>query len=172
MSSGINPQTPKKNYKATAGAVLCCCRLCRSTGEVHFKNIFAKGNSSLLSTAEEIYGRSLEKDDLPHLLCRPCERRLKSFKEFKLKITATQDSFERVKRCIEVSPSVPRTSSKRAKDSVERSSRRGLNFNAKEIEVKSHQYPSIFPLSQFSCFQAFSTHISDKQALKRPRLFR
>ena len=47
-------------YKATAGAVLCCCRLCRSTGEVHFKNIFAKGNRTLLSTAEEIYGRSLE----------------------------------------------------------------------------------------------------------------
>ena len=93
MSSGINPQTPKKTYKATAGAVLCCCRLCRSTGEVHFKNIFAKGNRALLSTAEEIYGRSLEKDDLPHLLCRPCERRLKSFQEFKLKITVTQDSF-------------------------------------------------------------------------------
>ena len=124
----VNPQTPKKTYKATAGAVLCCCSLCRSTGEVHFKNIFAKGNRALLSTAEEIYGRSLEKDDSPHLLCSPCERRLKSFQEFKLKITATQDSFERVKRCIEVSPSVPRTSSKSAKDSVQRSSRRGLNL--------------------------------------------
>ena len=128
MSSGINPQTPKKTYKATAGAVLCCCSLCRSTGEVHFKNIIAKGNRALLSTAEEMYRRSLEKDDSPHLLCSPCERRLKSFQEFKLKITATQDSFERAKMCIEVSPSVPRTSSKSAKDSVQRSSRRGLNL--------------------------------------------
>ena len=84
MSSGINPQTPKKTYKATAGAVLCCCSLCRSTGEVHFKNIFAKGNRALLSTAEEIYGRSLEKDESPHLLCSPFERRLKSFQEFKI----------------------------------------------------------------------------------------
>ena len=115
MLSGINPQTPKKTYKATAGVILCCCRLCRSTGEVHFKNIFAKGNRALLSTAEEIYGRSLEKD-LAHLVCRPCERRLKSFQEFKSKITVTQDSFERVKRCIEVSPCVTRTSSENAKD--------------------------------------------------------
>ena len=70
----------EKTYKATAGAVLCCCRLCRSSGEVHFKNIFAKETRALLSTAGEIYGRSLEKDDLPHFLCRPCDTRLKSFK--------------------------------------------------------------------------------------------
>ena len=136
-------------WDKSSGAVLCCCRLCRATGEVHLKNMFVKGNRALLSTAEEIYGWSLETDELPHLLCRSSERRLKSFKEFKLKITATQDSFERVKRCIEVPPSLPQTSSKSANDSVER----------------SHQYPSIFPLSQFSCFRAFSTHISDKQAL-------
>ena len=132
--------------------VLCCYRLYRSTGEVHFKNIFAKGNRALLSTAEEIYGWRLEKDDLPHLLCRPCGRRLKSFQEFKLRITVTQDSVERVKRCIEVSPSVTQTSSKSAKDSVQRSTRRGLNFNAKEMEVKSHQKLFIFLFSQISCY--------------------
>ena len=61
---GKNTQTPKKTYKATACEVLCCCTLCRSTGEVHFKNIFEKGNRALLSTTEEIYGRNLEKDEI------------------------------------------------------------------------------------------------------------
>ena len=46
---------PKKNYKATAGAVLCCCKLCRSTIEDHFKNIFAKGNRvPVTSKGEEL----------------------------------------------------------------------------------------------------------------------
>ena len=137
MASGVHPQTPKKTYKSSASGKLSCCRLCRSTSEVHFKNIFAKANRVLLIAAEDVYGQSLRKeDDLPHLLCRPCERRLKTFREFKLKITETQDSFERAKRCIEVSPSVPRTLSKSAKDSSERSSRRGLDFNAAEKQVK------------------------------------
>lgn len=137
MASGVHPQTPKKTYKSSASGKLSCCRLCRSTSEVHFKNIFAKANRVLLIAAEDVYGQSLRKeDDLPHLLCRPCERRLKTFREFKLKITETQDSFERAKRCIEVLPSVPRTLSKSAKDSSERSSRRGLDFNAAEKQVK------------------------------------
>ena len=83
MSSGINPYTPKKTYKATTGAFCVVVgyvdRLVKSIS----KNSFAKGNRALLSTAEEIHGRSLEKDDLPHLLCRTCERRLKSFQEYK-----------------------------------------------------------------------------------------
>lgn len=49
--------------------------------------------------------------------------------EFKAKIVVeTQASFERVKRCIEVSPSVPRTSSKSARD-FQFSRRQGLNFD-------------------------------------------
>ena len=127
-SGGFHVQTPKKTYKRCDGAGSSCCRLCKSTGEIHFKNLFAKGNRALLSAAEEICCQSLRNDnELPHLLCRPCERRLKSFMEFKAKIMETQASFERVKRCIEVSPSVPRTSSKNARD-FQSSRRRGLNF--------------------------------------------
>ena len=45
----------KLNYKATAGAFLCCCRLCGSTGEDHFKNILAKGNRvPVTSKGEEL----------------------------------------------------------------------------------------------------------------------
>ena len=36
-----------------------------------------------------------EKEGWPHLLYRPCQRRLKRFNEFKAKITATQESFQR-----------------------------------------------------------------------------
>ena len=59
--------------------------------------------------------------------------------EFKAKIIETQASFERVKRCIEVSPSVPRTSSKSARDS-QSSRRRGLNFalNAGKENMQVH----------------------------------
>ena len=132
--------TPKKTYKTCVRAGPSCCRLCKSTGEIHFKNLFAKGNRALLSAAEEIYDQSLRnEDELPHLLCRPCERRLKSFMEFKAKIIETQASFEQVKRCIEVSPSVPRTSSKSARDS-QSSRRRGLNFslNASKENMQVH----------------------------------
>lgn len=121
--SGPNPP-----YKTCVRAGPSCCRLCKSTGEIHFKNLFAKGNRALLSAAEDIYDQCLRnEDELPHLLRRPCERRLKSFMKFKAKITETQASFERVKRCIEISSSVPRTSSKSERDS-QSSRRRGLNF--------------------------------------------
>ena len=139
-SGGIYVQTPKKKYKTCARAGPSCCRLCKSTGEINFKNLFAKGNRALLSAAEEIYDQSLRNEnELPHLLCRPCERRLKSFMEFKAKIRETQASFERVKRCIEVSPSVPRTSSKSERD-YQSSRRRGLNFalNADKENMQVH----------------------------------
>jgi len=36
-----------------------------------------------------------EREGWPHLLYRPCQRRLKRFNEFKAKITATQETFQR-----------------------------------------------------------------------------
>ena len=65
-----------------------------------------------------------------HLVCRRCERRLNNFRAFKAMITENQNHLqrserqERVKRCIEVSPSAPRTL-KSVKDGT---TRRGLNF--------------------------------------------
>ena len=59
-SGGFHVQTPKKTYKACARASPSCCRLCKSTGEIHFKNLFAKGNRALLSAAEENYDQSLK----------------------------------------------------------------------------------------------------------------
>ena len=118
--------TPKKISKSSFPIDLSSCRLCRAVGDSSWsKNIFAKGNRALLAATEDIFGSTLRQDDklLPHLLCRPCERRLKSFVACKSMISESQKSFQRVKRCTEISPSVPRTSTKSAKESEKRSRR-------------------------------------------------
>ena len=104
---------------------------------------------ALLAAAEDIYGRPLRQDNLlPHLLCRPCERRLKNFIAFKTVISESQRSFETVKRCTEISPSVPRTLAKSSRES-EGESRRGLNFftvpSSPGKEVKKLCYIIFFP---------------------------
>ena len=122
-------QTPKKSYTSS---VLSCCRFCGSVKDVlHCKNLFKKATEELLGLAEAVFGGTLQRHELkPHLLCRPCERRLNNSRAFKAMITESQSHFqrserqERVKRCIEVSPSALRTQ-KSAKDVT---TRRGLNF--------------------------------------------
>ena len=139
--SQCNPvQTPKKNYRSSSNRNPSCCRLCGFVKDVNYcKNLFAEANKQLLAVAEEVYGRPLlrkyQNEELrPHQLCRPCERRLKNFKEFKGIISESQRYFERserVKRCIDVLPSAPRTL-KTAKD--QKTSRRGLSFPAVAAE--------------------------------------
>ena len=69
--------TPKKVYAAYKKSSRC--RLCSSVGD-HRKNLFGKANRALLRAAEELCGSSLpQREDLPHLICRPCERRLNAF---------------------------------------------------------------------------------------------
>ena len=139
MSSGNLPRTPKKVYKSSGSS---CCRLCKSVGDTScWKNLFGKGNRALLATAEIIYGSPLIQDKtLPHLLCRPCERRLKNFENFRVAIKESQSSFQRVKRCIEISPSVTRTLPKSAKDSNSR--RRELCFQPRADKVNPPQSSS------------------------------
>ena len=138
MSTGSIQDTPKKISKSSTIVNITCCRLCKSVGDVSCsKNIYAKGNRALLAAAEDIYGRPLRQDKLlPHLLCRPCERRLKKFISFKTVISESQSSFETVKRCKEISPSVPRTLAKSARES-DRKSRRGLNFRTVPSQMQS-----------------------------------
>ena len=94
MSSSGVPKTPKKVYKSVGGNVLNCCRLCKSFGDVsHWKNLFGKGNRALLAAAENIHGNTLlRSESLPHLLCRPCERRLNNFIVSKSTIIEAQKS--------------------------------------------------------------------------------
>ena len=110
MSTGDIQQSPKKISKSSTATNISCYRLCKSVGDVSCsKNIYR----TLLAAAEDIYGRPLRQDKLlPHLLCRPCERRLKNCFPFKTVISESQSSFETVKRYTEISPSVPRTAAK------------------------------------------------------------
>ena len=129
MSSLNDQQTPKKIFQSSVPRNLSSCRLCGAVGDRSWsKHLFRKGNRALLGAAEDIYGSTLRQDNnlLPHLVCRPCERRTKNFVAFKTLITESQRSFERVKRCTELSPSVPRTLTKCAKNSEK--TRRGLLY--------------------------------------------
>ena len=126
MSGDNILQKPEKSYTSS---VLSCCRFCGSVKDVlHCKNLFKKATEELLALAEAVFGGTLQRHELkPHLVC---ERRLNNSRAFKAMITESQSHFqrserqERVKRCIEVSPSAPRTQ-KSTKDGT---TRRGLNF--------------------------------------------
>ena len=86
-----SPTNAKKVYKSLGNTSSSCCRLCKSVGDTSYcKNLFGKGNRALLATAEIIYSSPLIQDKtLPHLLCRPCERRLKNFEILWTRCTLT-----------------------------------------------------------------------------------
>ena len=83
MSCGSNPETPKKIDTASKSVSLSCCRLCKLVGDIsHWRNLYRKGNSQLLASAEDLYGKALPQSNvLPHLVCRPCERKRTNFKK-------------------------------------------------------------------------------------------
>ena len=76
-------KTPKKIYAPSSNAT-SSCRLCKSVGDsANCKNLFGKANCMLLVAMEEIYGSFFQRSELlPHLLCRSCEKHLKSFIAF------------------------------------------------------------------------------------------
>ena len=75
------------------------CRLCGAIGDNrHSKNIFKKQNRELLILARNLSGEPLvQSENLPELLCRPCERMLGNFKVFWIKIQESQKKFEQQK---------------------------------------------------------------------------
>ena len=118
-------ETPKKRYfkSTTAGVYSSSCRLCKAVVDKnHCKDLFKSSNRTVLNNVENIYGNNLPQDNsLPHLICRPCERRLTNAIKFKSVITKTQKSLEqeiRSKRCLELSPSVVQPSTSRVRASV------------------------------------------------------
>ena len=126
-------ETPKKRYlKSTTAEVYSSSWLCKALVD---KNHCKSSNRTVLKNVEDIYGNNLHKDNnLPHLICRLCERRLTSAITFKSVIIKTQKSLEqeiRSKRCLEISPSVVQPSASRVRASVSSSTsgrRRSLHF--------------------------------------------
>ena len=108
---------PKKVYAKSNLDSKSMCRLCCSIIDPkHCKNLYNKASVNVLASAELLYGgKLLRGDSLPHLVCRPCERRLDNFMKFKNMICDNQDSMMRQKRCIELSPSAPTADEKSAK---------------------------------------------------------
>jgi hypothetical protein len=92
------------------------------------KNLFQGSNCELLTLAWNLSGEDIAPhENLPELLCHPCERRLGNFREFTLKIKECQKQFDRFsKRCVEVSPSLIPPAKATRKESV--SVRTKLNF--------------------------------------------
>ena len=140
-------ETPKKRYSksTTAEVYSSSCRLCKAVVDKnHCKDLFKSSNQTVLKNVENIYGNSLPQDNsLPHLICRPCERRLTNAITFQSVIINTQRSLEqeiRSKRCLEISPSVvqPSTSRVRANvSSLTSGRRRSLDFTESSLPVAS-----------------------------------
>jgi hypothetical protein len=134
FASMASKGTPKK-YQSIPGLkakVISRCRLCNSVGDPeHSKNLFRDSNRILLRNAETVYGDKLpQSSDLPHLICRPCERRLNTAIQFRRTISETQRLLRqdvRTKRCVELSPSVAKPAPKLQETESPR--RRSLDFN-------------------------------------------
>lgn len=125
--------TPKKFYrKGTESTAVSRCRLCNCvTDPGHSKNLFREQNRKILRNAEIVYGNELRQDNnLPHLACAPCVRRLNNFIQFKNIVTETQRLLQedtRAKRCVEISPSVAKPSAKVRATGTSR--RRSIDFD-------------------------------------------
>ncbi len=137
----MEKNTPKKVYGAQSLDNDSTCRLCKSVGDpAHRYNLFSKTNSEILSFAERIYGEALpNKPELPKLICRPCERRVRNFVAFRNTIIQTQSSLTKFKKCNKDSPGSVSQPSKSFKtqeslpDVQSRRARQRLNFMKKEV---------------------------------------
>ena len=138
-------ETPKKVYSMVESIIdPTSCPFCRAVGDAsHRKNIFKPLNKHLLRIAEQICGNTIAKESgLPHLVCRPCERRLKNTIEFQKVMLEAEQSFRecqssqtRFKRILDVSPSAPQPPRSRlATAGTAPSARIALSFDS-TIEV-------------------------------------
>lgn len=133
MASSPTSRTPRKFR--TPATSCSSCRLCGSViDKKHAKNLFKGSNRELLNLARKLSSEDIaQHENLPELLCRPCERRLGNFKEFRSKIQECQKQFERFsKRCVEVSPSLLPPAKATRSDCETRTVRSKLNFTFAE----------------------------------------
>ena len=76
------PATLRKHYFTDTEHKISCW-LCLSVGDlVHRQRLFAPSNSSLLRTAETLFGKKLVEDNLPELICRLCVKTFEEHRDF------------------------------------------------------------------------------------------
>ena len=118
-----------------------CLKICDGN---HNTNLFKPCNSHILLIAEQLLGEALQRDDYsPYLLCRPCVRRFNNLNQFKNVILRSQQNLAaecRVKRCVEVSPSLlPAAKTSKHSGTTagadESTCRRGLLFHSDRNKV-------------------------------------
>ena len=114
------------------------CRLCKSVGDpAHRYSLYSKTNSEILCSAENIYGEVLpNKPELPKLICRPCERRVRNFVAFRKTIVETQSTLTKFKRLSKDSPSSVSHPFKTQESRLNmqfRRARQSLDFTGKEV---------------------------------------
>ena len=153
-ASMASKDTPKKLYKkvSTSTDSSSRCRLCYSVADPHYsKHLFGQSHQDLLRYAEFVFGGCLPHDsNLPHLICRPCERRLKNLAQFRSIVTETRRLLRKdvgTKRCIEVSPSIAKPTSKARVAGGSR--RRSIDFGIDSNEQSALAVP--LPVSLFYC---------------------
>ena len=137
MASAASQNTPKKYYpRASKLSGISRCRLCNNvTDPVHAKNLYRDTNKTILRNAGQIYSSALPSESgLPHLVCRPCERRVSNAVQLRNVIAETQQVLRkdlREKRCVEVSPSIEKPPTKVHAAGPRR---RSLDFSASASE--------------------------------------
>ena len=133
-------ETLKKFCKST-GRNRSSCRLYKAVLDSNYcNNLYSSSIHSILKNAEEIYCNVLPQDEnFPHLICRPCERRLGNAMQFKRIVVETQQLLVqacRTKCCVEISPSIIKPSRKVcAIDGSSSGRRRGLDFNEADTQA-------------------------------------
>ena len=160
-STETTKETPKKVYKTpNYNFDLSSCRICGGVGDPsHRKNLFKTQNQALLKIAEHLCEHPIVRDSgLPHLLCRPCERRLNNCLELQKVIQKTEDGIRqrqaggtRVKRCIDVSPSISKPPKSRASStsltvskSTAPTARQSLSFGLNVPETPGKEVRTLF----------------------------
>ena len=155
--------TPKKLYaKSTPKENISRCRLCNSVQDPkRCKNLFGSANKVILQHAESIYANKLPQVyGFPHLICRPCERRLNNAIVFKNCIAETQKSLEdtRSKRCIEESPSAVKSAPKVL---ARECRRRSIDFSGAGASVEDESQHDTLTTPTVSCLHLrYSTFLS------------
>ena len=154
FASMASKDTPKKIYTKVSTSTVSSsrCRLCYSVSDPHYsKHLFGQSHQDILRNAEFVFSSCLPHDsNLPHLICRPCERKLKNLAQFRSIVTKTQQLLRKdvsTKRCIELSPSVAKPPRKaRAAGS---SRRRSIDFGIDSNEQSALAVP--LPVGLFYC---------------------
>ena len=166
--------TPRKVYSDFGENI---CRFCGGAKD-HCTNIFGIGGErkKISDKASEVFNISIrEEDGLPYKICRPCERALNRFSEFKKMVIDTQNQLKSkviTKRCKVFSPAASEPEKKSRVMEKKTSSARSLPFNNNESSVPqtTSQKALAKPVSEVDSGEKSGYTILSQAGLKNPEV--